>query len=366
MSHRSAVLTAVLATVAIAALVGACSQDSDTSGPTTRPPTSTSTGGASTGATTADGTTTDATEGDLTIVDLNVLHGLALDGACPPETESCQAAARLDILWEQIEDAACPDIVTLQEVGPAQIELLPQRVGDLCEGQYEIASEWIGLPVEVAILTSLPVLDHQGWRMSGINWAAQWAKVDTDLGAVEIVTAHFASSAEPFACADGEDYCVPFCPEDARPGDCHPLEVLDAFQADPPTVMQVVTGDLNRPIDDPRIQTLIDAGFVDAWTLAGNPECDPATGEGCTCCVGGEGPLAGLDEPDQVFGGRIDFVLARPPAPCELVADGPDDGDGDGTVTGPFAREPRSTAVAGVFWSSDHSGVQADLSCAPS
>jgi hypothetical protein len=297
------------------------------------------------------------------VVDLNMLHGLSLDGDCPPQTDSCQAAARLDILWDQIEAIGCPDVVTLQEVGPAQIELLPQRVGDLCDGEYEIASTWVGLPVEVAILTPLPVLDHRGWRMSGINWAAQWAKLETDLGVVEILTAHFASSVEPFSCADGEDYCAPLCPEDADPGDCHPLEVLDAFQGEPGAVLQVVTGDLNRPIDDPRIQTLVDAGFVDAWTLAGNPECDPTTGEGCTCCVAGEGLLAGLDEVDQQFGERIDFVLARPVEGCDLIADGPADEDGDGTGTGPFAHDPLPAPIAGVVWPSDHSGVQADLSC---
>jgi hypothetical protein len=326
-------------------------------------PSSATTGGPSTSEPGPDG------EGaDLTLIDLNMLHGLNLDGDCPPETDSCAAATRLAILWEQVEAAGCPDVITLQEVGPAQRELIPAELPELCDGAYELASEWVGLPVEVAIITSLPVLDHAGTRMSGINWAAQWAKLDAgELGAVEVATAHFASTADPFACADGEDYCKELCDQQGTPGDCHPLELLAMFQQgedDDRDALQIATGDFNKPPGDPRIMTLTDAGFVDTWLLAGNPECDPSTGEGCTCCVAGDGPLVGLDVADQPsISGRIDFVLARAPASCDLRADTPDDGDGDGTSSGPFAREPRAEALDGVYWSSDHTGVQVDLWC---
>jgi hypothetical protein len=349
------IVTALLAVVACSSGDDDATDDGDTGGT------------AATSATTdaAPSTTpTSSSTDDLTIIDLNMLHGLPLDGACPAETASCQAAARMGILWEEIEAAGCPDVITLQEVGPAQLELLPQRIGELCDGVYTIVSEPVGLPVEVEIITSLPVLDHDGWRMSGINWAAQWAKLDASFGPVEIVTAHFQSSADPFACDASEDYCADLCPPGGHPGDCHPLEVLDAFeQHGDPGDLQIVTGDLNKPFDDPRIQTLVDAGFVDTWTLAGNPECDPATGEGCTCCIDGDPPLVGLDQPDQVFDERIDFVLARVPASCDLNADSPDDADGDGIATGHFANEPRPEPIEGVVWPSDHSGVQSDLSC---
>jgi hypothetical protein len=348
----------VLALTAV--LFVACSSDDGTAETSTTTSPTRDTAGTSTSNTAV------ASTDDLTIIDLNMLHGLPLEGACPPETDSCQAPARMDILWEEIEAAGCPDVITLQEVGPAQLELLPQRIGDLCDGVYEIVSEPVGLPVEVEIITSLPVLDHFGWRMSGINWAAQWAKLDAGFGPVEIVTAHFQSSADPFACDVSQDYCADLCPSGGNPGDCHPLEVLDAFeQHGDPTDLQVITGDLNKPIDDRRIQTLVDAGFVDTWTLAGNPECDPATGEGCTCCIDGDPPLVGLDDPDQVFDERIDFVLARVPDGCDFQVDSPDDADGDGIATGHFANQPRAEAVEGVVWPSDHSGVQADLSCGP-
>jgi hypothetical protein len=350
-----------IAVIVVSGLVlVACASDGDgnASAPT----------GGSTPATSDEAATTTATvvdpTADLTLVTLNMLHGFTFDQDCPAETEACQAEARLSILWGQIEAAGCPDVVTLQEVGTAQQQLVPAHLTELCDGRYELATEWIGLPAEVAILTTLPVLDHAGHRMSGINWMLQWVRVDSGLGPTEILTSHFASSSDPFSCADAEDYCADLCPEGATPGDCHPLEVLD-FLLDPddPATVQIVTGDLNRAIDDQRVTTLLDAGFVDVWTLAGNPECDPATGEGCTCCLSGDGPLVGLDQPVGTFVERIDFVLARAPGGCDLASDTPDDADGDGTSTGPFAREPVAEPVEGVYWSSDHSGVQADLSC---
>lgn len=311
-------------------------------------------------------TTTVPADHDFTVVSLNMLHGLPLGGDCPPETESCRADVRMAILWEEIESAGCPDAVMLQEVGPAQRELLPERLPELCDGAYELASEWVGLPVDVAILSSVPVLDHRGVRLSGINWAAHWARLDSGLGPVEIATAHFASSADPFACADVDDYCGELCDRDGTPGDCHPLELLDLFEQGEgeDTAIQVATGDFNRPVTDPRVTTLLDAGFVDTWTLGGNPQCDPGTGEGCTCCISGEGPLGGLDVAEQnAIVERIDFVLARAAEGCELRADSRGDTDGDGTSTGPFARDPRSEALDGIYWASDHTGVQADLSC---
>jgi len=364
---RRAVL--LLVAVALGAMAGCSGADDATPADTT--PADTTPAETEPVGSTASTTTSliERAEADLTIVDLNMLHGLTFGEDCPTETEACRAEARLGLLWDEIEASGCPDVVTLQEVGPAQIDLLPTHLPDLCEGTYELASDWIGLPVEVAILSRLPVLDHRGHRLSGLNWASQWARLDSELGPVEVVTAHFASSSDPFACADGDDYCADICDPAGTPGDCHPREVLALLDearddAGEPAILQAVTGDLNRPVTDPRVSTLLDAGFVDAWTLAGNPDCDPATGEGCTCCVSGPPPLVGLDLAEQdTFVERIDFILVRTSSGCDLAVDTPTDADGDGVATGPFARQPAPTPVDGVVWASDHAGVQADLSC---
>ncbi|MDH3706333.1 MAG: hypothetical protein OES57_09715, partial [Acidimicrobiia bacterium] len=132
-------------------------------------------------------------------------------------------------------------------------------------------------------------------------------------------------------------------------------------RADPAGV-QLVIGDLNKEIDDPRMQTLTDAGFVDMFALAGLPECDLSTGEWCTSGIGGDSDLDGLDDPTETFGSRIDFILVRSTA-CEAVVDGADDADGDGTPSGLWANTPSPEPVDGVVWPSDHAGVVVDLSC---
>ena len=95
------------------------------------------------------------------------------------------------------------------------------------------------------------------------------------------------------------------------------VELVDEVGAD--SVVQLVVGDLNKPLDHPRIQILVDAGFADVWVAAGNAECDPATGEGCTCCTEGPDEYDGLDIAEQVMQNRIDFVMYRDGAACALA-----------------------------------------------
>jgi hypothetical protein len=148
-------------------------------------------------------------------------------------------------------------------------------------------------------------------------------------------------------------------------GSCNAIEAvaeLDRTAAD--ADLQLIVGDLNKEIDDPRIQIITDADFEDTWLLAGNPECSPtgdASVASCTSGISGDSDLDGLDEPDQDIDSRIDFVLARATEDCAVVVDTPDDGDGDGTPTGLFAVGPLDPPVNGLVWFSDHQGVMADL-----
>lgn len=306
-------------------------------------------------------TTPGGSSPDLRLVTLNLLHGLPYV-ACSPESDSCQAADRLDGLFGLIEaEAGCPDVVGLQEIGPEQKELIPANLGELCEGSYEMLFEDEGSVDETMVLTSLPVVEHRSVEISGPPWTAHWARLDSDLGPVDFLTTHFASDSYNPECTP--EVCSPVCPTGIEMGTCNAIEVVDFLDenADPEGIT-IVTGDLNQSLDHPRIRTITDAGYEDMWLEAGEPECDPATGVGCTCCIEGDDGLEGLATPEKTFSGRIDFVLARSSDTCELVVDSPD--DGDGTATAIFAGEPLDPPINGVYWVSDHAGVQADLACA--
>jgi len=298
----------------------------------------------------------------IRMISLNQLHGVTECGA--ESTEWCQAADRMSILFQLIEDAGCPELVGLTEVAEeVQGQLLPERLPDLCEGSYELLYEPTNPADAAMILTSLPIVESQVVDTAGPPWEAHWAQVESDLGPIDFLMTHFASSSFNPPC-DAE-ICPPICETGVELGTCNAVEVVDFLEqnADPEGIA-VIAGDLNQTIDNSRLAPIVDAGYQDVWTLAGNPECDPATGEGCTCCVAGDRVLDGLDAPDVTFDERIDFILARPPEGCELEADTPDDANGNGTSTGIFAGTPADPPVNGIYWPADHAGVQAELFCA--
>ena len=329
---------------------------STTAGPTSAP--------ASSIAAAPEPTVLAATEvADVRVATINLLHGLELPDSCAPGTDQCAAPSRLAMLWERIEtETGCPDVVALQEISARQWELVPATLDQLCDGKYTLLGEDLGGPDQEIILTDLPVIDDTYVPLSGPPWSAHWAQLDSDIGVIDVFATHYASSAFNPDC-DGTDLCAPECEVGVELGTCNAVETLTFLdaRADPAGV-QLVIGDLNKEIDDPRMQTLTDAGFVDMFALAGLPECDLSTGEWCTSGIGGDSDLDGLDDPTETFGSRIDFILVRSTA-CEAVVDGADDADGDGTPSGLWANTPSPEPVDGVVWPSDHAGVVVDLSC---
>lgn len=301
---------------------------------------------------------------ELRAVSLNVLHGLPLPGSCAQDSDACNAPTRLQLLWEAIESARCPEVIALQEIGPRQRELIPELLPELCDGAYTLLFSDQQIADQEMILTMLPVRDDSFVDLSGLPWTAHWALLDAGGIDVAVFATHYASSALNPPCMSGDAFadCSDVCPEGIETGSCNALETLEFLDAArDEAVVELVLGDLNKPLDDPRIALLTDAGFVDTWIAAGNAECNPETGEGCTCCVNGDSALDGLDEADQSFGSRIDFVLARLADGCELTLDTSDDRDADGVGTGLFAVGPVDPTRDGLVWFSDHHGVQADI-----
>lgn len=336
---------ALLAIVCVAVLVVACSAD-DSTDPE------------------AASTTEVAASGDVTMAAINQLHGLF----CPPETDACKAPDRLSLLWAEIERAGCPDLVGLSEIGPRQGELVPAQLPSLCDGRYELVWDPVGQGQEVdrqMILSAVPVLEDAYIDLAAFPWGAHWVKAQTDAGVVDFVTTHFASSANNPPCTP--EVCPPICEMEVETGTCHAVQVVDFLQQrGTPGGTWVISGDLNREITDSRIAPIIGDGYVDVWSLGGNPECDSATGEGCTCCIESQVEDydgGGLSDPTLRRVERIDFILVRVDDPkCRATVDTSGDADGDATATGPFAFAAASEPINGVLWPSDHSGVQADLS----
>jgi endonuclease/exonuclease/phosphatase family metal-dependent hydrolase len=283
------------------------------------------------------------------VLTLNLLHGLL----CPAETDSCQAPDRVQIFAELVEEAGCPDLVGLQEIGPRLEELVPAAVDALCGGDYAIAWEGLESPDRQMVLTRLPVVDEGHLDMANFPWEAYWVRVDSALGAVDFLTAHFASSANNPPCTP--ELCPPICAAGLATNECHAREVVDFFDRRPPgAALAIAAGDLNAPPGSPTVARLTDAGFVDTWLASGQPECDPPSHAGCTGGGRQPEPFVGMDTPEGPgYDERIDYVLVRPASGCPLV-----------TAARAVAAEPRAEPLNGLWWPSDHAGVLAEIGCA--
>jgi len=280
----------------------------------------------------------------------NVLHGIF----CGPSTDSCRAPARAAMLTLLLQEAGCPEIVVLQEIGPRQKEVIPPAVAGACDDRYAIA--WQPGPPELAqvmVLSTLPIAERGYVDLAGVPWEAYWIRVETAAGTAEVLGAHFASDFNNPRCTSA--ICPPVCRAGITTNQCHAQEAAAFFAGRPPAALQIVAGDLNAAPDSPTVGTLTAAGFRDAWLLAGHPDCGTSGARGCT--IGRrrpDNPLDGLDSRDGRYRRRIDFVLARRGPECRLRT---------GAQT--LATAPLAKPIEGLYWPSDHGAVLVGLTCEP-
>lgn len=323
----------MIATLFVVTLVVACSSDGSESR-------------SGSGSTTT--STAESARAPVRVVTLNLLHGLF----CPAETDACQAPDRVAIFAELVEEANCPELIGLQEIGPRLEELIPPMVETLCDGRYTIAWQAVDSPDRSMVLSGVPIIDRGYLDIANFPWDAYWVRVDAPPGPVDFLTTHFASSVNNPPCTP--DLCPPICPSGITTNHCHAVEVADLFERRAPgAVISIVGGDLNATPGSPTVETLTEAGFRDAWIGSGRLECDPRTHVGCTAGGAEPEPFVGMNTEDGPgFDARIDYLLVRPEEGC----------DADIEAAG-FANEPRSPPLDGMFWPSDHAGLQATIGC---
>jgi endonuclease/exonuclease/phosphatase family metal-dependent hydrolase len=301
--------------------------------------------------------------GDLTLVTLNLLHG----DACDPATSRCQLDDRFTLFTREVEAAGCPDVVALQEVNQPIYDRVEATQSTLCGGAYELVwHDQVSHDTEL-VLTTLPVRGQELVDLAGGERTAYRVELEAGLGDVFLIVTHVGSSHR----SDGtggvicriEAQCPPdLCPSGTLQVTCQMLQVRELADQAGTGAITLVVGDLNLLPDAPQVQALLDTGFVDAYVEAGNPECDPRTGVGCTSGRV-DRDLSDLTNPASIETERIDMILVRAPADCTTVFDPARDPDGDGLGTGLFADRPAIDGPGGIVYPSDHTGVAMDMSC---
>ncbi len=311
---------------------------------------------------------------EVRVASLNVLHGIF----CPAATVDCRIADRVDLLFEWIESIGCPEVVVLQEVlGPRVADALRDQVGRRCAFTYEIHEPPRGS--QNFTLSRYPVLATNENTLFGGLRVLWHTRIDHPIGVVDVFNTHLAAGVD-----GGPSACGESCPEECRERgavstrDCQAVQVANrASQHAAAGSLRVLAGDFNATPDTFVYRHLLERGWFDVFTEAGNFECDPTTGNGCTSGREDEA-LEDMESPANGVRRRIDylFIQAAPgqAAPddgsgCRCTIDSSADRDGDGVATKIFADDANpfadtcGAAPQPICWPSDHEGMQLDLNC---
>lgn len=311
---------------------------------------------------------------DLTVANLNFLHGTS--GTCN-QLDNCRLAERAALLFQWIEASGCPDLVTLQEIWRGSLPLLEAGAATACPFPYTLTvSAARPGPDESVVLSRHPVLAMAVQPLFPGFRKALHVRVDHPLGPLDVYTTHLAAGVD--AGNLGCDVGSPRCPDECVAAgaqvrrDCQAVQLAAFVEAthsgDTPAV---ITGDFNAEPGSFVYRQFTERGWDDVYLAAGNAECDPATGSGCTSGRVDDA-LTDLESPAQRVGERIDFIFLVPAGdgfPCRARLDPAADRDGDGSATRNFTDLPNPFAPAcgaaplPPCWPSDHEGVELDLNC---
>lgn len=303
---------------------------------------------------------------DLTVANLNLLHGLT----CPPATASCRQADRIDLLFQWVAAAGCPDVVTLQEIWSPMVPLITARLATACTFPYQLGFQASNGIDDAITLTRHPAAIIEVVKLYKGFRHVLHARLDHPLGPIDVFTTHLASG------ADGADNpCASDCPAECTAAGantvrrCQSVQLASLVaQRHDVTTPAVVTGDFNAPPGSFEVGQLTARGWIDSHLAAGNAECDPATGTGCTSGRA-DAVLTELESPASNESARIDYAFVVPSAHRTCVIDPAADEDGDGTATGIFADVANPFAATcgpepePICWPSDHEGTALDLNC---
>ncbi len=298
---------------------------------------------------------------DLRVVVVNLLHGTFCDDGA-----NCDAPDRVALFTRQLADGGCPPVVGIQEVSDTLRPLITSATDRICGGRYRAVFADTPGNDEELVLTTLPVRSSRLLDLPGpLRHAARVVLDDGGRDVVVVVTHQDGDAGFPLCRATPARYrCPAPCPEGTDFPRCQTI-LADRLARAPrvrPGSVRILMGDFNVTPDSPRYTWLTGRGWIDTHRGAGNPECDPATGTGCTSGRDDK-TLAVLRDPTARETERIDFIFVKPPKGCTAAFDGPDDPDRDGLGTGPFAAEPATDGPAGLVWPSDHTAVSMDMSC---
>lgn len=291
-----------------------------------------------------DDTRGDTTTATLRIVNQNLLHGTA----CPPDSDRCDLPGRAGLFVRQLERAKCPEIIAVEEANTSTERALRAHLPGPCG--YRVVFDGDPSQDRELFLTTLPVLASDRRKLAGPLRTAYWARFGSDVGAVDVVATHLASSSDDRPC--DPTTCAPPCQATDTLNTCQGREAASFLEeVRGPRSIALLAGDLNAQPGAPTIRA-IGNGLADTHLLIRNPPCTPSAPAQCTSGRIDDS-LADMTDRRSRQTERIDYIWLVPSTRCLVVR-----------PTGVFASRggPRARGSTLVF-PSDHSGVETTLRC---
>jgi len=323
---------------------------------------------------------------------------------------------RVALLGEHLIAQGCPDIVTLQEVlnqeyvrrspteqaGPLDsiVELIEAELPVLqasCGFVYQVVylpflPSLVAETDEELVLSRYPVLHAETHLLHSAMYTEEfqifprhllYVRIDHPTGQVDVYTTHLSSGSDA-ATNDCDSFreLIPgsgIGPRVSCPSECDPDDTVRACQAEQlalyveetrgPDNLALVSGDFNAEPGSSEYLSMTRRGWLDTHLAAGQPECDSASGTGCTS--GRDSSAESLENPDLQVDQRIDYIFAvfPPRAGTCIATTEREPGSWQLTAAGLFAAEPNPFSRGcgqppdAMCWVSDHSGNQASIAC---
>jgi hypothetical protein len=238
---------------------------------------------------------------------------------------------------------------------------------------------------EELILTRYPALAVERLSLYSplvpfFSRGALYARIEHPRGPIDVFTTHLASGSDLASLPCGLNalpppLMSPPCPAECAGGltvrRCQARQLAAFIEARHDVVEPaILSGDFNSRPGSAEYLEFTQRGWLDSHLAAGNPECDPPTGIGCTSGRDDD-DLSDLESPDLNVGARIDFIFVVPAeqgSACSGVIQQLDHPVRPTTTTGIFAGEPDEPCGAAPLptcFVSDHSGNQLNLRCHP-
>jgi endonuclease/exonuclease/phosphatase family metal-dependent hydrolase len=356
----------------------------------------------------------------VTLANLNILHGFNCDPPTPADGDQCRVRERVALLREHLVAQGCPDLVTLQEivnqeyllrspteplVGPLDsiVDLIEAELPELetrCGFTYELVYQpfldtFTAETDEELIMSRYPVLQANTYIMHSALYDGDryklfarhllYVRIDHPTGEVDVYTTHLSSGSDAATNSCNSFYEIPgfsFGPSVPCPMECSIEDTVRACQAEQLALyvertrgadnLALISGDFNAEPGSSEYLSMTSRGWLDSHVVAGQSECNSASGIGCTS--GRNSSAESLENPAFQVDRRIDYiftVLPQAEDTCIATTDGDHLGTYEITTAGLFAAEPNpfsegcGSVPNPMCWVSDHSGNQVQLNCRP-